>query len=151
VSGCTCADCTSACTFKPGWFMPGEAERAAEHLGTTLAELFRTKLGVDWWDDPDRDIFLLAPAVTAMDPGEEYPGNPKGTCVFFVEGRCSIHEVKTFECREYHHDDAGQAVADRHRATGHAWDGHHEQIVELLGREPWAAPYEGGSIFDRLF
>jgi len=37
---CDCRTCQDACTRKPGWFLPGEAEIAAESLGMTLPEFF---------------------------------------------------------------------------------------------------------------
>lgn len=45
---CKCESCQAACRQKPGWFLPGEAERVAEYLGISLEDLFRTKLAVDW-------------------------------------------------------------------------------------------------------
>ena len=29
---CECETCRNACSFKPGWFKPGQAEKVAEHL-----------------------------------------------------------------------------------------------------------------------
>ena len=142
---CTCDICKSACEHKPGWFMPGEVEKVAEYLDIPLQELFNTKLGVDWWV-ADEDIFVLAPATTNMDMGTEYPANPKGQCVFYENGLCSIHAVKPFECREFIHGD--DKVGERHEAVANAWQDSQSQIVELLGREPESEEY---SLFDSMF
>ena len=133
---CTCDVCKGACTFKPGWFMPDEIEKVAEYLGLSLQELFDTKIGVDWWVD-DEDIFVLAPATINMSAGEEYPANPIGQCAFYENGLCSIHPVKPFECKKYHHTEQS-AVNERHKSVADAWEKHQKQIVDLLGREPIA-------------
>jgi Fe-S-cluster containining protein len=140
---CTCHVCRAACSEQPGWFLPGEAEKVADYLKLSLQELFDSRLGVDWRDlyEP---IFVLAPALVDEEPGEEYPGNPKGRCVFFKDGRCEIHEVKPYECREYLHYDE---VRERHEETARAWLEHQSQIRELLGREPIANEYFGGGFF----
>jgi Fe-S-cluster containining protein len=141
----TCSTCVAACYRKPGWFIPGEVERVADHLGVSVEELFRTRLGVDWHDDHPsrRDVFVLAPATTTMTPGEEYPGDPTGRCVFLTDDdRCGIHEVKPYECREYWCD--APDVNRLHLAAADAWVEHQQQIRDLLGDEPYAAPYDGG-------
>lgn len=140
----TCEVCQSACRFKPGWLLPGDAERIADHVGLSLAELFETKLAVDWWEDwEDKgDVFLLAPALVDEDAGTEYPADPKGTCTFYAEGRCAIHEVKPFECREYVCDDSDGRVQGRHRAIVETWVENQAQIEALLGRRPYAARYQ---------
>jgi Fe-S-cluster containining protein len=156
---CTCPDCQSACQSKPGWFLPGEAEGAAALLGVSLAELFRTKLAVDWWeagDGTDDDVFVVAPALVGHPAGEEYPGDPRGRCVFYVKGRCQIHAAKPHECAMAHHDvpPTGEVRA-RHRRVAMAWRDRQPQVAELLGREPEAAGYGSfagllGSIFGEV-
>jgi Fe-S-cluster containining protein len=150
----TCSSCRAACSHKPGWFLPGEAEKVAEYLGVTLAELFKTRLAVDWWEADhnfDTDVFLLAPAIEDEEPGAEYPGNPRGRCVFLTDDeRCSIHAVKPHECRQHWCGEVRSQVDDRHKDVAEAWQGHQDQIKELLGREPEAEPYEGGGLFGLL-
>ena len=62
---CTCGYCRDGCTRKPGWFLPGEAEKAAGFMGMTLPDFFRAYLAVDWWVD-DPDIFVLSPSIRAI-------------------------------------------------------------------------------------
>ena len=142
---CSCKRCQSACQSKPGWFMPGEAEKAAALLGLTLEEFFKTKLGVDWFEG-DPDIFALAPALVGRPTGHEYPGNPRGACVLFVDGRCSIHAAKPLECREYLHGDDRATLAERKVRIRDAWGAlaPQKQIEQLLGREPESEEYTGG-------
>ena len=132
----TCATCQSGGTRKPGWFLPGEPERAAEFMGLPLEEFFRDYLTVDWWDG-DPDIFLLSPAIAGEETGTEFPGDPRGECVFYQEGRCQIHPVKPHECRETW---CGAGSGTIHRDTAAAWNAHQGQIRELLGREPISVP-----------
>lgn len=128
----------------------------AGHLGVSFEEVFRTKLAVDWWEADhtfENDVFVLSPNVLGSDPGEEFDANPKGTCVFFVNGECSIHDVKPFECRSLMHTDSSEEVAARHISTAQAWNNEEAQtqIETLLGREPVALEYYGGGIFGSIF
>lgn len=143
----TCTTCRAGCTRKPGWFLPGEAEKAAVHLGMTLQEFFDAYLAVDWWEG-EPDIFLLSPSIVGEDTGTEFPGNPGGACVFYKEGRCQIHEVKPFECRDFWCGSPGLSTV--HHDTAHAWAAHQGQIRGLLGREPKSAAYEGGGLLGWL-
>jgi Fe-S-cluster containining protein len=146
----TCAQCQDRCTQKPGWFLPGEAEAAARLLGMTMDDFFRAYLAVDWWESAEwlnyQEVFLLSPAIRGKRPGTEMPGDPRGSCVFYENGRCRIHAAKPHECREAlctdpHDDGAG------HRDTAEAWTHHQDQIRALLGREPEAEPFDGDGMF----
>lgn len=145
---CTCDKCKRACTYKPGWFLPKEAEKAAEHLGLSFKEFFDKYLGIDWWEGDKEDIFVLAPALVGEEIGSEYPGDPEGKCVFFNKDElCDIHPVKPFECAELVCDDT--KTHERHKAVAMAWKKHQNQIIELLGRKPESKVYHGG-LFDLL-
>lgn len=122
--------------------MPGEVERLADLLDTDVAALFAAHLAVDWWEDLDGvgDVFVLSPALVGEEAGVEFPAAPGGRCVFYAEGRCTIHDAKPFECRALIHTDGRAAVSARHEATARAWVPHQDQIRDLLGREPEAEP-----------
>ncbi len=148
----TCRVCQSYCERKPGWFLPGEAEKAAELMGLSLARFFQEYLAVDWWEgEDDSNIFLLSPAITSNPAGEEFPGNPRGTCVFFQRDRCQIHAAKPTECRDALCTDVRNDSI--HRQMAEAWDNEtaQEQVRGLLGREPEAEAYEPGSALDIIF
>ena len=136
----TCGVCRSGCDRKPGWFLPGEAEKTAAHLGITLPELFRDYLAVDWWVAGQEPVFLLSPAVRGNEAGREFPGDPRGTCVFYEGGRCRIHPAKPHECASTW---CGGGPPDVHRTTAMAWQDHQGQLRELLGREPRDQPFSG--------
>lgn len=58
---CSCEKCAESCHGTPGWFLPGEAERAAESLGVTLQAFFDKYLVVEWWGDVRPWAYLLMP------------------------------------------------------------------------------------------
>lgn len=43
---CQCEMCVKACELQPGWFAPGQAEKAAELLGIPFEE-FKNNLAID--------------------------------------------------------------------------------------------------------
>ena len=133
--------------------MPGEAEKVAEYLKMPVKDLFSQKLGIDWfeeWEGADQEVFVLAPAITSMETGEEYPGNPQGRCVFLTNGLCDIHPVKPYECFKYDCKDANDNdfLMERKKKITEAWYKNQEQIKKLLGREPVAKEY---GLLDWLF
>lgn len=140
---CFCEQCKSACNFKPGWFLPGEAEQVSIYLKISLEDLFKTRLAVDWWVSGS-DIFVLSPAIINGDVGEEFPSNPRGICIFFKQDLCEIHPVKPFECREMVHD---EKLNKRHKGVANTWIPYQHQIVELPGRKPKSKSF---TLFDAI-
>lgn len=133
---CTCLDCQTACQRKPGWFLPGEAEKAAQLAGVSLKEFFDDHLSVDYWE-ADENIFALSPAVVDGNPGDMFASDPRGQCVFYKDGLCSIHVAKPHECKISLH---GEQV-NQHFEVAQAWDTEEsrKQIEELLGCKPVAS------------
>lgn len=133
---CSCDECRAGCEQRPGWFKPGEAEKAAELLGVGMKTFFRTRLAIDYWmgKGGEEHTFLLAPAIVGEAPGREYPTVPKGRCTFYKGGLCEIHAAKPFECKRLLH---GEGEMGAHKEAANAWRGEHQkQVMELLGREP---------------
>lgn len=147
---CQCSKCKRGCKNTPGWFLPGEAEIAAEYLDLSFQEFFDKFLGVNWWVG-ETEIFVLAPALVGEPTGSEYPGDPRGKCIFFNdEGLCDIHPAKPYECAEGICNDPN--VKERHYAVAIAWKNHQEDLTQLLGRKPEAEEfYGGGGLFGGLF
>jgi Fe-S-cluster containining protein len=103
---CTCFRCVEACRKQPGWFKPGEAEKAAELLGLPFDE-FKKFIVMDHADNEKAPTapYVWAPRKVGVDqPVDElrshYTQRKPGVCVFLKDGRCSIHAAKPFECRE---------------------------------------------------
>lgn len=57
---CSCDKCKGCCEGSPGWFLPGEAEKAAALLGIPYGE-FRKSLIVDYWITSDGEQDVLTP------------------------------------------------------------------------------------------
>lgn len=145
----TCRTCVSACLRKPGWFLPGQVEQVAVYLGISLAELFRTRLAVDYWYADDRlspTTFVLSPACGEVEPGAVAPLTVGGRCTFLTdEGRCEIHPVKPMECAQWY---CGQdEVPVAHVDVARQWHAHQDEITAVLGVEPELPPV---SILDML-
>ncbi len=96
---CACANCAAACQRRPGWFAPGEAEDLAESMGISFAELFATRLAIDAVGTYEHgELLILMPAIVGVPAGRKLPPEQFGTCTFFDNGLCQIHEGKPFEC-----------------------------------------------------
>lgn len=135
---CHCDRCVAACKRKPGWFAPGEAEKAAEYLGMTLKEFFDKYLFVDYWSAAD-NVYLLSPAILGAETGEVAPFSTRGQCVFLnKDDRCSIHPVKPYECRYAMLCEEVKSTGISHEELAYLWDTDESknQIYELLGRPP---------------
>lgn len=135
---CDCQNCKGACEEKPGWFAPGEAEKAAELLRMPLKQFFDEKLGVDFWAATDESdvTYVLAPAVKYGETGEEYSFNPRGECVFYENGKCNIHAAKPRECALWDHTMENEAGLENKETIRDEWKENQGQITELLGRKP---------------
>ena len=147
---CSCELCRDACRHKPGWFKPHEIALLAEFFKMETPELFKTYLGVDWWNsvDDNGDIFLLAPALDCMDPGDTYPRDPRGRCIFFDNNeKCGIYSARPYECRVLHHDNFAEKSLETHKKVAKTWLPFQDMVRELLGREPEALQF---GLFDML-
>lgn len=101
---CKCERCVDACRKEPGWFLPGEAEKAAALLGMTF-EAFRSRYLIrEYWADVP-DIYVWAPRKVGVDEGlataRWSSGFQEAPCIFLTDQNlCRIHEAKPAECRE---------------------------------------------------
>src|SRR5271154_3645616 len=155
---CSCKECQTACSNKPGWFAPSQIKPLAKKLGLTVQELFNKHLQIDWWDRYPKHVFVLSPRQTHGAGGTMFPGNPKGECHWFKKGKCSIHELgKPRECQMLgHREEEDEEKMTYNRATGEVkiplrpisnheavmmtWDNPKAQkmIRDLYGAEPEA-------------
>jgi hypothetical protein len=146
VGACNCSDCRAACTNTPGWFTPDQIEPLAQALGLTVDELFADHLRIDWWEG-ESPVFVLAPKLRGREGGEMADGDPHGTCHWYVDEKCAIHETghKPAECARLGHVD-GERVHFARKELIAAWRPKKMQawIRELYGGEPEAEEYHGG-------
>ncbi len=148
---CKCDICTSACQKRPGWFAPGEVAKAAVLKGMTEQEFFDKYICVDYFANDENSIFVLAPGTTRATPGQEYPFNPHGQCVFFKNGLCDIHDAKPNECRFYDHATPNDVCMENRNGIVEAWRQNRQEIVTLLKREPKLPPPNMGEVVEMLF
>jgi Fe-S-cluster containining protein len=143
---CACNECVGACSYKPGWFAPGEVAKTAALLQITPRELFRTKLALDYdyvrRDGEHRAVFALSPVTTTLRPGAIWPfGSPCGRCVFLQpDSRCGIHAAKPLECKLAHHELTDDESLSEHAAIVRLWDTPEgrAEIREVSGDDPVA-------------
>jgi Fe-S-cluster containining protein len=122
---CACDKCVKACHRTPGWFMPGEAQKAAKLMGMSFREFRDRYLVREFWGGyegltiwcPLKTVTLAAiglkeSTVNAMKAAGievqakagswapfSYAFAP-GRCIFLDENnRCKIHAAKPYECR----------------------------------------------------
>ncbi len=153
--GCTCDSCRGACEGKPGWFMPDQIKKLADHMQMTEKEVFKKYLAVDWLEEhPNNnyeEVFVIAPALNGEVPGDMYPGDPRGGCSLFNDKKlCDIHDAKPIGCSELKCGDEAEVCIMRQKNIATAWIDHQDYVEELLGEKPWATEYEGGGIFGML-
>ena len=99
------------CRTNPGWFAPGEVEKAAKLLELPADEFVRTYLIIDAVELEDEgrvEVFApvkldrfgkpaFAPATRVDDWYRTLPGS----CIFFADNGCRIYEARPIECRAY--------------------------------------------------
>lgn len=100
---CTCEKCVDACKHTPGWFAPGEAEKAAEYLGIPF-DIFKEECLIeDYWVSSVGYEHVLAPRKIGIEEDRQVASwgysFDYGQCVFLVNNRCAIHKFKPYECR----------------------------------------------------
>lgn len=146
---CDCNSCVSACKYKPGWFIFEEIKPAADFLGLSEQEFFNKYLVIDYFVS-EKNKFVLSPATNKSELGEVMPNDPKGQCVFFKEGKCSIHAVKPYECKSYDHRKnklSQKELTDHHEAVADTWKTHQDYIVSLYGKEPVLPEFNWTDLF----
>jgi len=99
---CDCPRCRRLCQGVPGWFMPGEATKAAEYLKMDLILLFKDYLIIEYWVSSPEDILVLSPR-TARQDGKTMAcwGDPlrDSPCKFLDESGCMLPlELRPIEC-----------------------------------------------------
>lgn len=132
---CSCKTCTEACSWNPGWFLPGEIEQLAKFLDCSVQELFNTYLCADYWIEDVGETYVISP-LTVKDQHRAGGiasfsrfGSP---CIFLHRGLCSIHEVKPDECRWFDHTRTPKESSKKHESVKEAWKDHQNQIEQLL-------------------
>lgn len=102
---CSCTACQKLCLGTPGWFLPGEATRAARFLKMTLQEFFDTYLILEYWVGGlhGEDQYVLSPRREAQKGkkvvgwGDSFLESP---CRLLTETGCKLSlRFRPAECR----------------------------------------------------
>ena len=91
---CSCAKCVQCCKRHPGYMVPGDLERIAEHIGEQDTPAFALR------------FFRASPGAIVQAGARQFrigtiiPATDKtGRCVFLGDDdRCAIHQVAPFGC-----------------------------------------------------
>jgi Fe-S-cluster containining protein len=90
---CACIACVRNCYFLPGYLIPADLQRIADHLGE--ADIVRFAL----------ENLLASPGAIVIAEGECFAiptivpaRRPDGACRFLKDDRCTIHAVNPFGC-----------------------------------------------------
>jgi Fe-S-cluster containining protein len=104
-TNCSCSKDRQNCKTQPGHLLPGQLATIAQHLKITVQEATRF-----FWKSPgmvlgssrNPDARYRLPTIT--------PRFENGSCIFYQNGLCKIHEVAPFGCRFFDvHMNAGEA------------------------------------------
>src|SRR5437867_3143442 len=110
-NGVACCGRGRCCENNPGWFAPGEMEKAAEWMGLGPDEFFNKYIvlnNIQLENEPGRPVVEALVPTKVDEKGAPLEGAGrrssrvyqymKGACVFFKDRRCSIHPVRPMEC-----------------------------------------------------
>jgi Fe-S-cluster containining protein len=113
-NGVACCGRGRCCENNPGWFAPGEMEKAAEWMGLPPDEFFNRYIvlnNIQLENEPGRPVVEAFVPTKVDEKGEPLEGAGrrssrvyqfmKGPCVFYKDRRCGIHPVRPMECRAY--------------------------------------------------
>ncbi|MBN2441571.1 MAG: hypothetical protein JXJ04_09490 [Spirochaetales bacterium] len=99
------------CRSFPGWFGPGEVEKAAQHLGMEVDDFARKYLIIDGieveghgWVDVFAPVRLNKhglPAFPLLSRVDVFYRYFEGPCIFFKENGCILYPCHPIECRHY--------------------------------------------------
>ena len=119
---CCCEQCKFACGYRPGWFLPQQIPMLKKRFNVEEIRdmLGENKLAIDWWNDDHEDILILAPNIIG-NTDIQYPRDPRAACIFFKNDRCSIYNVRPFECAVYFHDQEDKQIHERHKYVAMEW------------------------------
>lgn len=92
-TSCDCTACASHCAVMPGYLIPSDLPRMAHGKDDFYAFVdasLEASPGAKVIDTRSGEIFNIPTLVPRA--------RQNGSCMFFVEGRCTIHEVSPFGC-----------------------------------------------------
>jgi len=98
------------CRSSPGWFGPGEVEKAAELKDMKPDAFVRKYLVIDQYELDGEPVHVFAPvkldrrnrpAIPPASMVDDLYRTLRGTCIFFKSNGCSIYAARPAECAAY--------------------------------------------------
>lgn len=98
------------CRTSPGWFAPGEVEKAAKLLEMEPDAFARAYLVIDHAEVDGQTVEVFAPLklgrdgepqLTPLSRADRLYQMLRGTCIFFNGDGCNIYGARPIECRHY--------------------------------------------------
>ena len=136
---CSCDRCQSLCCSKPGWFMPQEIELVARKLNVATGDLFKRHLTIDavLIAEADRPtgVYVLAPAIVDRKSAAISDPAARGSCVWFKNGKCDIHEMKPAECRATDHSSSARDSDMLRASILKQWVPYKKFVQNLYGKK----------------
>jgi len=111
----------------PGLFMPGQVASIEEHFGCRVEDLLGSALAISRWKWRNGAVtFMLSPQERCHVGRKLLPmswGRWWDTgCVLLRDDRCSIHEIKPYECAALDCTaDSDARIERRHRYVAEQW------------------------------
>jgi Fe-S-cluster containining protein len=106
-----CLRCGECCSTNPGWFAPGEIEKAAEYLAMDVRDFSKKFLVIDGIQiegcgkievfAPLRLNRLGEPALPPLSRADYFYRYFPGKCIFYKGDTCEIYPYRPIECRNY--------------------------------------------------
>lgn len=137
------------CKSSPGWFGPGEVEKAAAVKDMSPDDFVRSYLVVDSVEVDGEAVHAFAPVKLdrfgkpQAEPGSVVDGTYRyfrGACIFYTGEGCGIYQARPVECRAYvctqlPEENLSHQEIGRMWKQGEVWE-HPRELPELAsGRE----------------
>lgn len=125
---CSCDKCVSSCYHKPGWFLPEQIKDFANYFKIDIKNLLGEYVILEKY----KSSYVALPKTTNSQSSIFLIGH-HGQCSFLKNGKCSIHDVKPFECKNAMHYDTVRDDKERQKQIGEKWlSKEGKQVIEQL-------------------
>ena len=118
-----CLQCGECCKSNPGWFAPGEIEKAAKYLSMITEEFVGKYLVIDCIELPGygkveafvplRMNKFNEPARKPLTRVDYFYRYFNGRCIFYNNESCDIYPCRPMECRGYYCEKINHDAQDK--------------------------------------
>lgn len=125
-----CNQCGKCCTYGVGFAKESEAQNIADYLKKELAEIFEK-----------HTIFNQE----VYKPKQKTKGLPYGPCIFLIDNKCLIHDVKPLHCKVGNCNEHGEKLTEWYYSNHLVDFSDPQSIREWQTRIELKPTIEGGS------